>query len=226
MAGIFVDGARNNAGCRINRQPKRQSTHAEAQRIAINIGEVTSGWEGYGVCINIRARGKWRCHWRIIYRGNAHRDSRDRSAAIAIADRVSDCVGAVEIGFWGVGNRAIGVDYDSAVGRARLCNAQRIGVGITVIGENGYGDSRIFAGARAIIECSRPRVGDCPQERPVGAQPTRISCDDDDAINAAIDLARALINNASDGASDWVDRKSGRQASRAEGQRVTIAITE
>ena len=56
--------------------------------------------------------------------------------------------------------------------------------------------------------------------------PLAIGCGDRDGIDAAIDLAGIAIDRAADDAGGGINRQPGRQASRAEGQRVAVEIAE
>ena len=73
----------------------------------------------------------------VRLRGNADRDIRARRAAMAIADRVAERVGAAESECGRVHDRRAGDRGDAVRRRGHRGHDQRIAVGIAVVGEHG-----------------------------------------------------------------------------------------
>ena len=154
LAGRIVDRAADDAGVRVDRQTCRQSARAVGKRVAVHVGEIARNVGGHCACIHPGDRGDGGGDGRVVRGRDGHGDGAGGKAAIAIADRVGDRVGAVEIGIRHIGDRAVGVDRDGTVRRNGAGHSQRIAVDIGVVTQRSDGDRGVFRSGGGV------RIGD------------------------------------------------------------------
>ena len=112
----------------------------EGQRVAVHIvpGEL-AGDRGVFVAGGRAVRRRRR----IIHGRDVDRDGAGGRAAVPVADRIGEAVGAVEVRRRNVIERAVGIEGDGAVGRRAVqCKRQRIA--IDVVTRHATGDRTVF----------------------------------------------------------------------------------
>ena len=111
----------------------RPGHQAEAQGIAVDIAgqhlAVQAGVLGAAEGLAVQLRG-------VVHGGHLHRDREAAAAALAVAERHGEAVGAREIGGRGVGEAAVAVDDDAA---ARRAAGQAVAHGVAI--DVGGGDA-------------------------------------------------------------------------------------
>ena len=118
LARVGPNDPANDAGCRINGEPRRQSrTRAERECVAFFIGE--QGANGYAnwdavLISTVRERSNI---GRVIDRGNRNRSDSSCERTVGILDRIGNCRDAVEITVRREADCSIRIDHSSAVGR-------------------------------------------------------------------------------------------------------------
>ena len=222
---IFIDRAADHA-CGIDAQTSGQTRGGKAQRIAVKIGEVTRRRDRDHGAVRIILCGQW-CRYcrRVVDRRDCHRDRRGRCPAIAVADHIRNRIGAVEVQVRCVSHRAVRIDDNRTVGGACGYNSQRIAVGITVVGQDGDRDCKIFTGRRRVIYGDRTGVRHCPRKGRADRAALAIACGDDNAINTAARLTGVFVDRAADDARR-ADREACRKTRGRKGQRIAVNIAE
>src|SRR5204862_7083088 len=91
-------------------------------------------------------------HRGIVHRGDVDADGGDIAVGHAVIGLVGEAVGAVVVGGRRVGERAVGVQRQAAVGGAGdQHRAQGVAIGIGVVGQHVAADRRVLGGASRVV---------------------------------------------------------------------------
>ena len=186
LARIRREPAGNDAGTGIVGQARRQAGHRIGQRIAFRIDEIAADVEIDDIAVVAGRVGDRRRRRRIVDHGDVDGDDRGGEAALAVADPVGDRIRTVIVGVRRIGQRAVGIDHDAPVRRARGDHRERIAVRgtVTVIAEHVDGDGRVLVGRRGVVPGDRRRIGDREGLRRRDAEAARVGRGEGERIDA------------------------------------------
>ncbi|GJD54049.1 hypothetical protein OPKNFCMD_6829 [Methylobacterium crusticola] len=227
--GVPRDGARDEAGDGIDGEALRQTGRREGEGNALRVREVDrevlrlGEHERLAVGVDpIGDRGRDRG---VVGRQHRDPDAGAGKAAVAVADRVDDRVGPVEVRGRRVDERAA-VDRDGAGARGGRHDGQRVGVRVDVVGQHRDADRHVLGGGRGVVDGDRRRVGHRQGEGLAQGLAARVGGRHGDRVDPAADLARAARDGAGEEARHGVDHQPLRQAGRREGERVVVGVAE
>ena len=170
LACTVVDNAADNPRRRVNCEACGKTRSGIGQEVAVGIAKRAGNRQANRLAVEIGlVADRARCERRIIHIGNGNGDRRSRRATIAVADRVSDRVCAVEAWIGRVRHGAIRVDGDYAVLCSGGRHGKRVAIGVGVVGQRADRHRGVFCGRSAVIgrswrgvadvECDRLRYG-------------------------------------------------------------------
>src|SRR5262249_32643518 len=130
----------------------RYSGNRDGQGIAVDVSRCGDAERGVGRVFSDRDRLVGICSRGIVDRRDIDADGGDVAVGAAVLGLVAGAVGAVVVRGRRVGEGAVGVERQAAVGRtADQDRAERIPVDVAVVGEHVAADRRIFVRRRRVV---------------------------------------------------------------------------
>ena len=244
-ARVGRNRSRDDAGRRVDAQPRWQVRRAERERGAcVGIAEVPRHVERDARAVGaVLSRDGRRCR-RVVRAGHGHRHDGRVGPTLTVADRVADSCrsrfadGQIIERRAGVKRvRARRADRERTAvrtGDARphiarhavdRADGERVAVGIGVVGADVAGRCCVLGRGAAVVVGRRSRIGDVPREGLRSRDSGRIGPGDRDAVRAGD--AGVGRDRPGDDAGRRMDAQAGRQICRAERQHVAaIGIAE
>ena len=241
LRGGMVDGARDGAGCRVERQPLRHTGNRVGQRLDIGVGKQGAEVEIDDIAVTARACRQNTCLWRVVAAVDGDRHHGAGSTALTVGCCVAESVGgafveiqALERAVGFVGVSTVGVERELGAGRQCDLGAERnrdavrilsgrysqqvaVGRGVVIIAEHAAGDlGRVLMRSAAICDRDRRRICDREREGTRGRVGAVIGDDGDGVDAGCAALAGIAVEDPRDETCLGIVRETSRQAGNRE----------
>ena len=188
--------------------------HVEGGRAAL-AGGVHVGDRRDGVIDRVRG---------VVDRGHRDADRRGGATPLAVGEAVGEAVGAVEVGVRRIGEGAVGIGDNGAIGGpGRDRGAEGIAVGVLVVGQHVDGNRRILVGGRRIVPGDGRRIRRLHRDADRGGSAPPLAVRD--AVGEAVGARKTGIGRVGEGAAGIeCDAAVGRPGDQRWAERVAVDI--